>query len=192
MRRYQPSLLQRKPYQRYTPEQIDYIHTAAASGVPMQTITKKLKTSHISVRVIMHRHGMSIKHVRNTHTMTASELRRYLGISYEATVAMIKACGITKTTGKYCHHWLTTDQVTQVLRDQRFWWRWRLEWISLDWLRELAETIRSEPTTGQWLPTLEAAQHYGISRRAIVHRIAANALQAQRIGNMYIVWCPKE
>lgn len=189
-RRYK--LLQRTPHQHYTPDQIEYIYEAAMQGLPMQMITKKLKTTHASVRYAFIRRRLSIRHVRDTYTLTVNQLRHYLGIAYVTMVDIVAACGFTKQTARRCYHWLNINQITCLLRDQRFWWRWQPHYISLDWLRDLAERIRNEPTTGHWLPIRDAANHYRTSMRTLTRHASAGIVPAQRLGNLWLVWCPRK
>lgn len=192
MRTPRDKLLQRTPNAHYTPEQIEYIYEAAANGLPMQTITKKLKTTHASVRYAFIRRRLSIRHVRDTYTLTANQLRHHLGLAYVTMVDMAAACGLTKQTARRSYHWLNIDQITCLLRDQRFWWRWQPQRITLDWLRDLATEIRSQPVNGAWLPIRDAANHYRTSTRSLIRHASAGIVPAQYLGNRWLIWCPTE
>lgn len=191
MRTPRHKLLQHKPRQHYTPEQIEYIHTAAASGMSVEAMSKTLKTSYLNIISAMKWRRISIRHVRDTHTLTLVQVSEALGIPHSTLRVLVAACGFSngRKGGTY---WFDVDRLTKLLQDQRLWWRWQPQSTAIDWLRELAEEIRNEPVAGQWLPAVDAAAHHNMSHRTIIRYAATGKIPAQRLGKLWLVWCPKE
>lgn len=188
---YTPPNLKRTYGEPYTPEQIEYIYDAAANGLPMRTIAKKLNSTYSSVRSVVHRQGLGVKHIREIYTLTRKQLSDALDIPWQGLLFLLAHHGI-KPHKDTKVRWLNLKETTAFLQDQRYWWRWQPQRITLDWLRDLATEIRSQPVTGVWLPATDAAAQLGIGYHAVQWRINNGTVTAQRLGTLWLVWCPTE